>query len=118
MSPPKKENEGKMAVTQTTVTKTEVTKPLEVNKPIEQTEPEVEEFDMKEAIEKVAGPNPAPNREGNEISKATHKILSMGFVPNPEVIADQIKEMLEKGTFDKDKLAEIEKKLRTTTKVA
>ena len=74
--------------------------------------------EINEELEKVAGPNPTPNREGNEILKATQTVLAQGLVVNTAAIADQIKEMVEKNELNKEKLTEIEKQLRKNTRVA
>jgi len=77
--------------------------------------------DINEELEKTSGPNPQPNREGNEILKATQGVLGMGYVVNTGLIADELKDMLKKDSLDakdKERLTEIEKQLRTNTKVA
>jgi len=77
--------------------------------------------DINEELEKTSGPNPQPNREGNEILKATQGVLSVGYVANTAAIADELKEMLKKDSLDakdKERLSDIEKQLRINTRVA
>jgi hypothetical protein len=77
--------------------------------------------DLNEELEKTSGPNPQPNREGNEILKATQGVLSVGYVANTAAIADELKEMLKKDSLDakdKERLSDIEKQLRINTRVA
>ena len=73
--------------------------------------------EMNEIYEKIAGPNPMPNREGNELTKA-----ELGFRANVmaaqgntlKSYSRQLKSMREKGSLDendKKKLEDMEKGL-------
>jgi hypothetical protein len=80
----------------------------------------VEEINAE--LEKTAGPNPTPNREGNEFTKAEQQLRAGTFVAidrDTTGMAEQLKEIREKGSLDeqdKQKLQSMEDRLRETAR--
>lgn len=81
--------------------------------------------DINAEYEKVAGPNPTPNREGNEITKATNLLATqpqslIAIDRDTSKLADELEAMRKKGSLDsndKKRLEEMEKELRQTARV-
>jgi hypothetical protein len=80
--------------------------------------------ELNEELEKTSGPNPAPNRDGNELLKASNGItgnILLGIDNNTNAMADELKEFIKKDKLteeDKARLVRIEHQLRMTGKIA
>ena len=72
--------------------------------------------DVEKEVELKAGPNPTPNREGNELTKAANFLANRAAYSIPEratKLADDIKSLTEKASKeDKAKAQKIEDELR------
>lgn len=83
--------------------------------------------EIHEEIEAKAGPNPLPNREGNEFTKASNYMATaMGTQMLPKIDRDtsamsrELKELAKKDSLsadDKDRLETISKQLDTTARI-
>lgn len=81
--------------------------------------------DIHEELNQKSGPNPMPNREGNELTKATNFTAQnpqfmMNLDSQTSGIADELKEIRESASLseeEKKKIQDIEKRLKNTGRV-
>ena len=82
--------------------------------------------EVAEEMEEKSGPNPIPNRDGNELTRAANELsaggpgLMFNIDKSTTKMADRIRDIRRKGTLtdqDKQDLANMEKDLRNTGKL-